>query len=55
MQKIKLQKDINITTAIIDYVLNKHEAERNRIARLRRYYQNNNDINKKSNRISIEF
>lgn len=47
MQKIKLQKDINITPAIIDYVLNKHEAERNRIARLRRYYQNNNDINKR--------
>lgn len=47
MQKIKLQKDINITPAIIDYVLDKHEAERDRIARLRRYYQNNNDINKR--------
>lgn len=47
MDKIKLQKDINITTDVIDYVINKHKKEKLRIQKLRRYYKNDCDINKR--------
>jgi SPP1 family phage portal protein len=45
MDKIKLQKDVNITTRVIEYVLKRHESEKKRIQKLRRYYENNCDIN----------
>lgn len=48
MNKIKLQKNVNITTDVIDYVLEKHKDEKLRIQKLRRYYKNDCDINKRT-------
>lgn len=44
MQKIKLQKDIEITPKIVEYVIKKHEAEKKRIRKLNKYYENENEI-----------
>ena len=48
MNKIKLQKNVNITTDVIDYVLKRHKDEKLRIQKLRRYYENDCDINKRT-------
>ena len=45
MRKIKLNKDVDITNVdIIKYVLEQHKLEKDRICKLKDYYNNDNDI-----------
>lgn len=63
MRKFKLHKDTVITNELIDKLIEKHSAERSRILRMKRYYDNLNDImnrqytdpNKPQNKISHNY
>ena len=45
MRKIKLNKDVDITNVdVIKYVLEQHKLEKDRICKLKDYYNNDNDI-----------
>ncbi|MGL5569622.1 MAG: phage portal protein [Cetobacterium sp.] len=44
MRKIKLDKNTEITTEVIKYVLEQHRLEKTRIEKLKEYYNNKNDI-----------
>ena len=64
MRKTRIDKDTEITAKVIEWIIQKHQAEKNRIASLKEYYNNNNttimnrtyeDINKPMNRISHPF
>lgn len=44
MRKIKMDKDTNFNMEVIEKLLLDHEQEQQRIARLKRYYNNENDI-----------
>ena len=46
MIKIKLNKDTEITTNVIEYLLNLHKKEAKRINNLKDYYNNNLDKTK---------
>lgn len=47
MRKIKLQKDTEITEELIIKLIKKHNKEKRRIQRLKKYYRNENDILKR--------
>ena len=44
MRKIKLNRDTEITTDVVKYILEQHKNESARIKLLQRYYNNENDI-----------
>ena len=44
MRKIKLNKDTEMTTDVINYVLDLHKEEAKRINKLKDYYNNKNDL-----------
>ncbi|MGL5381823.1 phage portal protein, partial [Clostridium sp.] len=48
MRKIKLNKDTEITLDVIKYVLEQHKNEADRINKLQKYYDNDNDIKNRS-------
>lgn len=47
MRKIKLNKDIEVNEEVVKYVLEQHATERARIDTLKKYYDNDNDINRR--------
>ena len=63
MRKIRIDKNTSITGDVIKWVISKHKAEKDRIAELMNYYNNNNtainnrsyDDNKPSNKLSHPF
>ena len=63
MRKIKLQKDTEITNELITKLIEEHSSEKNRILKLKKYYNNENerlnrtytDTNKPMNKLSHNY
>lgn len=63
MRKIKLPKETEITKKLIEELIEKHSVERSRILKMKRYYNNDNDImyreyedpNKPQNKLSHNY
>lgn len=63
MRKFKLDKQTELTKELIESLIEKHSAERSRILKMKRYYNNENDImyrkykdkNKPQNKLSHNF
>lgn len=47
MEKIRLHKDTEITKEVVEYIIDSHKKEKERIEKLNRYYKGKNDILKR--------